>query len=123
MTALQCPARVFVARPGGAPGLAAALRAERIARVWCGPLPAAVATAEAAAALLGVGVVVRGGLRGLRVEGRLPAVLEEIADEHPGEAVLVVGDVCTLPGTGAGCLELEVDADGWRVVRRGAADD
>jgi hypothetical protein len=68
--------------------------------------------------------MVREDLRGLRLGGRLPAVLEEIADEHRGEAVLVVGDDRTLPETGteAGCVELEVDADGWRVVRPGAAD-
>jgi probable phosphoglycerate mutase len=120
MSALQCPARVFVARPGDAEALAAALRAQRIARVWCGPLPPSVQTAETVAAVLGVDVVVREDLRELRVAGRPPAVLEEIADQYRGEAVLVVGDDLTLPD--AGHVELEVDADGWRLVRRDAAD-
>ena len=115
MSALQCPARLFVARSGGAQALAAALRGERIARVWCGPLPPSVATAETVAAVLGVGVEVREGLRRLRLDGGPPAVLEEVADEHRGEAVLVVGDEHTLPD--AGYVELEVDADGWRLVR------
>jgi probable phosphoglycerate mutase len=66
-------------------------------------------------------------------------VLEEVADQHPGEAVLVVGHGgailaalpelvgsprasaydLTLPN--AGHVDLEVDADGWRLVRYGEA--
>ena len=69
-----------------------------------------------------------------QIVARVQAVLEEVADEHPGEAVLVVGHggaiLATLPqlvglprhrGAGvtlAHCavIELEKDADGWRLV-------
>ena len=158
--------------------LAAQLRGERVARIWCSPLARAVQTAEiVAAALAGDGlldVVVREGLReygvgslagthadereelgpvfeawaagddeatipgGERVAdvvARVSAVLREIADEHPGETVLVVSHggavLATLPELvgrprasaydltlpNAGWAELAVDADGWRLVR------
>lgn len=139
--------------------LADRLRGERIARVWCSPLARAVQTAEIAAAALGVDVVVREGLResgggqlgGAAVDARAPipegedavagvvervqAVLREVADAHPGEAVLVVGHRSTLlaalPGLvgrprsstddieppDVGHVTLEADADGWRLVR------
>lgn len=85
MTDLQCAARVFVARHGEAVYesellsdaggslsplgrdqarlLADQLAGERIARVWCSSMSRAVQTAEIAAAVLGVDVVVRDGLR------------------------------------------------------------
>ncbi len=85
MTDLQCAARVFVARHGEADyesallgdfggslssrgreqarALAQSLAGERIARVWCSPMARAVQTAEIAAGVLGVDVVVREGLR------------------------------------------------------------
>ncbi len=200
MSSLQCPARIFLARHGEAAyetdlvtedggsltalgrrqarDLGERLRSERIARVWCSPLSRAVQTAELAAGVLGVDVVVREGLREYGVgslagtdgdeaatigsvfrawaEGdddatidggesvdaivaRVRAVLDEVADAHPGEAVLVVShggailasapeltgrsrlssyDV-VLPATGF--VELEADADGWRIVRWGPA--
>ena len=195
MSALQCPARVFIARHGEAEyettlitddggsltpagrsqarALAAQLRGERVARVWSSPLSRAVQTAEIAAAALGVDVVVREGLREYGVgslagtdgdergyfedvfrrwtEGddeveiaggertadfvaRVQATLEEIADAHPGEAVLVISHggaiLATVPqlvglprshGLGltlanCGVIEVERDADGWRLV-------
>lgn len=199
MSALQCPARVFLARHGEAEyetalvtddggsltargreqsrALAERLRGERVARVWTSPLSRAVQTAEIAAAALDVDVVVREGLREYGVGslagtdgdeaavvgpvlrawvegdegatipggepvagivGRVRGVLDEIADAHPGEAVLVVTHGGTIQATvpellglpraaaydlvlpGAGLVELEADADGWRLVRRDA---
>ncbi len=196
MNDLQCPARVFVARHGlaeyesdlvtddggsltregrdQARSLAERLRGEKIARVWSSPLSRAVQTAEIAAAVLGVDVVVREGLReygvgslvgtdadetavigpvfrawaegddGATIRGgerigdlvaRVCDVLEEVADEHRGEAVLVVSHggailsaVHVLAGlprlsaydrvlAGCGFAELETDANGWRIVR------
>ena len=194
MADLQCPARVFLARHGEADhesdlvtddggSLSAAgrrqaralgerLRGERIAGVWCSPSSRAVQTAEIAAAVLGVGVTVREGLReygvgslagtsgdegavigsvfrawadgddAATIEGgeavaaiveRVRRVLEQVADEHRGEAVLVVshgGAVrATLPELvglprpagadlvlpGGGHVVLERDAHGWRL--------
>lgn len=85
MSDLQCPTRLFLARHGEADHetslvtdhggwLSAAgraqsrelgerLRGERIARVWSSPMSRAVQTAEIAAGVLGVDVVVREGLR------------------------------------------------------------
>lgn len=196
MSSLQCPARIFLARHGEAEyetelvtddggsltrrgreqarALADRLRGERIARVWSSPLSRAVQTAEIAAGVLGVDVVVREGLREYgvgalagtagdeaatigpvfrawtegddeaRIEGgepvagivaRVREVLEEVADAHPGEAVLVVSHggailasapwLAGLPRASAydvvvpatGFAELEADADGWRLVR------
>ncbi|WP_205470977.1 histidine phosphatase family protein [Nocardioides sp. SYSU D00038] len=193
MSSLQCPARLYVARHGEteyetqlvsddggsltargreqARELGERLRGERIARVWCSPLSRAVQTAEIAAGVLGVDVVVREGLREYAVgdlagsdadeastigpvlrawaEGddeatipgagrvadwvaRVGGVLEEVADAHPGEAVLVVSHggaiLSTVPQLGgrprrsaadvtlphAAYLAVERDADGWR---------
>ncbi|PKW25953.1 histidine phosphatase family protein [Phycicoccus duodecadis] len=165
MSDLHCPARVFLARPGeaedetGPPtaagggltatgrdqarALAERVRDENVARVWSSPLPRAVQTAEIAAAVLGVPVVVRDGLRecdagipaGERiadVAARVRGVLEEVADTHRGEAVLVVShggafaaglpDLVGAPRTSGhdltpppgGTLALEADEDGWR---------
>jgi probable phosphoglycerate mutase len=67
--------------------------------------------------------------------GRVAAALDEVADTHPGEAALVVShggailasvpQLAGLPRThglgvtlaNGGALELEKDADGWRLVR------
>ena len=196
MSSLQCPARILLARHGEAEyetelvtdhggtltargraqsrALAERLRGERIARVWSSPLSRAVQTAEIAAGVLGVDVVVREGLREYGVGslagtdgdevavvgaafrawvegdeaatipggesiagivGRVRGVLEEIADTHPGEAALVVGHGGSILGTvpvlvgrprssayelvlpNTGLVELEADADGWRLVR------
>jgi probable phosphoglycerate mutase len=85
-----------------------------------------------------------GGERVAGIVARMVTVLEEIADEHPGETVLVIshgGAIMTmlagLPGLAgrpraaaydrtlpnAGWAELAVDADGWRLVRFGEARD
>jgi probable phosphoglycerate mutase len=155
MSALQCPARVFVTRPGEATyeagdvgddggwltrtgreqsaALAVRLGGERIARVWSSPLPRAVQTAEIVAGALGVDVVVRTGLRA-DSGGGIGPVLAEAADEHPGEGVLVVSHASAILATVpqlvglphghsrtmtlpcCGVVELEADADGWRLV-------
>lgn len=98
MTDLQCPARVYVARCGGAADeLAAALAGERIARVWSGPVGASLA--EQVAERLGCGTSVEAELD--RAEADVPAagpvLLEGLAgaftgieDLHRGEAVLVL---------------------------------
>ena len=195
MSDLQCPTRVFVARHGEAEyehelvsddggsltargrsqarELAEALRDERISRVWTSSLSRSVQTAEIAAAVLGVDVVVREGLReyavgdlagadeseaayfgevfrqwvdgdataqiagGERTDdfvARVTRVLDEVADQHRGEAVLVIShggailatvpQLVGLPRTrGLGVtlpngspIELETDGDGWRLV-------
>jgi broad specificity phosphatase PhoE len=163
VSSLQCPTRVFVVRHGEAEyetdavtddggsltplgraqarGLAERLRGERISRVWTSPLSRAVQTAEIAAGPLGVDVVVREGLReipgGDRIDSfvdRVATVFEEVADQHRGEAVLVVSHggailaaVPHLPGLPAafvrdrtlencGVIELVTDAEGWQPV-------
>lgn len=192
MSDLQCAARVFVARHGEAVyesellsdaggwlsplgreqarRLAAEMAPERISRVWTSDMSRAVQTGEIVAAQLGVGVVVRTGLRefgvgdaagttgdpdpfaatfaawldgdldaripggetGHDVVGRYRTVLEEVADAHRGEAVLVVshgGVMCLalsalarnltvshsrdLPMPNGGVVALEADTDGW----------
>ncbi|WP_210440455.1 histidine phosphatase family protein [Nocardioides xinjiangensis] len=192
MADLQCAARVFVARHGEARyeselvsdsggwlsplgrqqarALADRLAGERVAAVWSSPMARAVQTAEVAAAVLGVDVVVREGLRefgvgdhaggtgdpdpfrdtfgawlagdldarvpgaesGAEVVARVAAVLQEVADTHRGEAVLVVshgGAVCAavpalarnldpahaldVPLGHCDVVALEGDADGW----------
>lgn len=92
MSSLHCPARVLVARHGEAEyetdlcndhggsltalgrkqarELGTSLLGERVARVWTSPMSRAVQTAEIAAGLLGVDVVVREDLREYGV-GRL----------------------------------------------------
>lgn len=164
MSSLQCPSRVFVARHGEAEYeseilsdaggsltargrqqarvLAEQLRSQRVARIWSSDMSRAVQTAEIAAAVLGVGVVIREGLREFGVGGervvdvvdRVTSVLEEAADEHRGEAILVVSHggailagvphLVGLPAgfardrtlANCGVIELETDADGWRAV-------
>jgi broad specificity phosphatase PhoE len=157
---LQCPARVYVVRhadaePTGASydaggaltekgraqarALAESLRGARIARVHASTMRRARETGEAVAAALGVGLEVHEGLCEVGVESedavvaRVAAELDAIADQHRGEAVLVVGHQAALGltlarlvprGTGVPAwsgdgdfpIVLEGDADGW-VVR------
>lgn len=144
MSDLQCAARLFIACSadgrGQALDLAETLAAQRIARIWTSPLVRARETAEIAAARLGVEVVVR---HELADEGpadqetadlvdRVRGVLEEAADLHRGESVLVVshgavidrvvpslavnlraGHGLAAPMPPGGVVELDGDADGW----------
>jgi probable phosphoglycerate mutase len=169
---LQCAARLFIARHGeadlaarerssaaGAPPtvegvrqvreLAEQLRPVRISTVCSSPDPAASASAQAAAADLDVASRVVDGLQGLDpAEGepaavaRFQAAVEEIADLHRGEDVLVFshGDVMSLviPMLSGNVradladghrlppcvpVRVDVDADGWRLDSWPAADD
>ena len=82
--------------------MAEALRGARIARVHTSSMPRARETGEVVAAVLGVGVEVHDGLREVGVESedavvaRVIAELDDIADQHRGEAVLVVGHQAAL---------------------------
>lgn len=139
MSDVHCPATLLLAGPGEkgegavaaltfggrreARGLAASLADRRVALVYAGDDLAAVQTAEVVAAALGLHVQVRPSL-GTSYDGSAGvAELEDIADAHRGETVLVVtrrdvlrSVVATLlPGAAApaSLVELAVDADGW----------
>ncbi len=121
MSDLQCPTRVFLARHGEADyetdlvtddggslspagrrqarELGERLRGERIARVWCSPLSRAVQTAEIAAAVLGVDVVVREGLREYGVGALAGTTADEGAELGPVFGAWVAGDdAARIPG-------------------------
>lgn len=122
-----------------AAALAASLRDRRVAAIWCSDMARAVQTAEIVAAVLGVSVRVRAGLRetsagetGEDVVRRVSAELESAADQFRGETMLVVshgGSISLtvpflatnvandfargrLPANCASC-EITADADGW----------
>jgi broad specificity phosphatase PhoE len=114
--------------------------------VYTSAAPEAVRTAEAVAAVTGVGVSVSEDLResgdesGGEVRARVARELGAIADLHRGETVLVVSHTATLqtgvpPLVGLGeeygaahpvppgaVVEVAADADGW-VLRSWAASD
>lgn len=136
MADLQCPARLFVARGVEEPEasrLGDRLAGERIAHVYTSPRAVAVQAAGLVAARFGTGVTVReelveasaGGESEGEVLVRFSSVLEEIADAHRGEAVLVLSHASVMDtvlpalvgrtgrGTGAEVVHLERDADGW----------
>lgn len=123
MTPLLPPTRVFLARHGEADyesdlvtdhggslsatgraqatALARSLRGEGVTRVWCSPLSRAVQTAEIAAAVLGLDVVVREGLREYGVgslagtRGDEAAVIGPVFDDWvagDGEATIKGGE-------------------------------
>lgn len=144
MSDVHCPATLLLTGPGETGGgavaaltfrgrtqvrdLAAALTDRRVALVYSGDDLAAVQTAEVVAGALGLHVEVRPAL-GTSYDGHDGvAALEDVADAHRGETVLVVAAREVLrsvvprlvPGAAeaasAAVLELAVDADGW-VVR------
>lgn len=121
MSDLQCATRLFLARHGEADyesdlvtddggslsavgrgqsrDLGERLRGERIARIWCSPLSRAVQTAEIAAAVLGVDVVVREGLREYSVGALAGTDADESAELGPVLAGWVAGDdTARIPG-------------------------
>jgi 2,3-bisphosphoglycerate-dependent phosphoglycerate mutase len=121
MSDLQCATRLFLARHGEADyesvlvtdeggslspvgrgqarELGERLRGERIARVWCSPLSRAVQTAEIAAGVLGVDVVVREGLREYGVGALAGTGADEAAELGPVFRRWVDGDdTATIPG-------------------------
>jgi probable phosphoglycerate mutase len=161
MSDLQCPATVIVAVPAetelgddgpGSAGsltshgreqaraLGESLRDRRVAAVWSSDLTPAKQIAEIAAAVLGIGVRVRPGLRdggdgrpgesSNEVVARVRRELETLADQMRGETALVVGHRGAVdltlaelvgrrpgeslePSDGCACCELAVDAGGW----------
>ncbi len=148
MSDLQCPATFLVVRVdrlgegwrGQVAGLAEQLRDRRLAAVYGGTTAPAVAVSAALADGLGVPShtlappTPPGGPADRAAVGRYRAALEELADLHRGETVLVVDDGQVLEpaltplvprGLGAGPgrtsyrpVSLEVDGDGWRLVDR-----
>lgn len=151
MSDLQCPVRVLlVAREGHRFGpLGDTLRPQRLARIYGGPEASARHTAARLSDDLGVPAVVLAGLAGppgpadqvtadresTDAQPALRRLMDGLADEHRGEAVLIVGDERVLaalaprragigaPAAGADPLPPDVviavegDADGWRLVR------
>jgi len=117
--ALHCAATLLLARLGDEQwtrSVAERVRAEHVARVWSGSAPAARAQARLAAGLLGVDAVVLAGVEpeaagSTGADGAYRAALDEIADLHRGETVLV------LTGHVEHDLQrLEIGDDGWRVL-------
>jgi 2,3-bisphosphoglycerate-dependent phosphoglycerate mutase len=121
MSDLQCPTRVFVARHGEADyetdlvtdqggwlspagraqarALGERLLGQRIARVWSSPMSRAVQTAEIAAGVLGVDVVVREGLREYGVGAIAGTAVSERDVLRPVFDAWVAGDdAATIPG-------------------------
>ena len=149
MSDLQCPATFLVVGVntlgegwhGEVAGLAERLRDRRVAAVYGGTAAPAAAVAAALAGGLGLPshtLAEPPTPPGDRPDGaaavRCRAGLEELADLHRGETVLVVDDSQVLepalapllrggPGAGPGRtpyrpLTLELDGDGWRLVDR-----
>ncbi len=134
MSSLQCATTLLLIPDGGrAAGLTARLTGRRVAHVWTSPHAPAAQTARLVAPGLGVGVTTRPELRERGPEEpaadaveRIGGCLAEIADQHPGETVLVVShdalrltvpqwarmDVAPQRLTSAALIEVAVDADG-----------
>lgn len=148
MSDLQCAATLLICCAGDADDAGLTLPARREARelgqslgsarlsmVYSSSAPAAVQTAELAAAASGIAVRLRDGLGGSpEARDRVAEELQTIVDQHRGETVLVVSDAAAvrsvvpplaknLPddyGTGhdappCSVTELAVDGDGWLV--------
>ncbi len=155
MSDLYCPATLVCACPAEdrdqAQALADALRGRRIAAVYSSDTSPAVRTAEIVAASLEVATTACPSLRRAAVGSEVApesdadvferhrSQLEEIADLHRGETVLVLGDrtalSLVLPGLAsnltprwaedhalgdAETVELDGDADGWLLRRWGS---
>ena len=147
MSDLQCPATFLVVRVhtlgkgwrGQVAGLTERLRDSRVAAVYAGTTAPAVAVSAALADGLGVPShpLAAPPTPGVPGDGtavaRCRTALEELADLHRGETVLVVDDgqvlepaLAPLVGRGPGAgptppyrpVALEVDGDGWRLVDR-----
>lgn len=117
---LQCPARlVLVAEPAALLAAAGDPADRRIARIYA---PAAEAVPASVAERLGttVGVVpelrapAAGEPRDETVR-RIAAAVDELADQHRGETVLLLADPAFLGLTGSSA-EVEHDGTGWWVV-------
>lgn len=130
MADLQCAVRVLLVCPGAPAG---ALADQRVARVWSGSGPGETQAAERLAEQLGVTAVAGDGL-----ESRFAAELEEIADTHRGETVVVVlprdrleeslAQLVAVPADGQAGREADAgrplvllgDSDGWVLEGPGA---
>jgi len=119
MSDLQCPATLLIVEPctgDSAQPLAAALTQRNVAAVYAWPVDQALETAEVVGARLAAATRVLDDGAGPAGGGPL-GVLQELADLHRGETVVVVGAaVSSALGRTAGrreVLELRVDADGW----------
>ncbi|WP_227486659.1 hypothetical protein [Nocardioides malaquae] len=141
MSSLQCPATLLVAACGAVAEASAAevvrdwyaqLAHRRVASVWSAPSAGARAVARDLSVRLGCPVQLRpdldDGVPGQGAASTLREVLQEAADLHRGETVLVLLGAATpgdaleriVGGTSRGhrdtdLVELEVDEE-WRVV-------
>lgn len=138
MSSLQCPATLLLTvtqEPEQASELARRLEGRRVAGVWSGTALPLTRTSDLLADALGVRVTPRTGLDAVGAgehetvaSARLEEVLQEVADLHRGETVLLVGDADLLltcvPGVArmaarpaplapGGLVELEADEEWW----------
>ena len=144
MSDLQCPATMLIARHGDADQvrvLVEQVRPRRVAAVYSSRMDRAVESAELAASELGVRSAAVDGLQessgelAVAVLKRFTKAIEEIADVHRGETVLVFTHSgamsLVIPRLSVNMrndtaaqriphhcapVEVEVNADGWRVV-------
>ncbi|MDT0201011.1 hypothetical protein [Nocardioides sp. AE5] len=107
MSDLQCPARVYVV-PGSVPSADAVpgLREANVARVYGDSL--GLARAVTLADELDAPVELRLDLPHLAADSPIPAVLDDLADVHRGEAIALVVDVPE-------ALVCDRDMAGWRI--------
>lgn len=121
MSDLQCAATLVLAAPSEraeALALGERLAMRRIAAVWTGDGASQRQTAELVAGVLGLPVTARPGLDALDPgdAGDDRGALQEIADQHRGETVLVLLPASPVAGLRLGpdeIAELRIDGDGW----------
>jgi hypothetical protein len=150
--ALHCPATLLLAPPGDERqmlAIAQRVAGDHVARVWSGRLPAHTAAARVAADALDVGAVEVDGLEEVGAAEltagaleRVREALSHIADQHRGEAVLVLapGGVISVvvpalvgglradraseeAGSAAEPTRVEIGDDGWRALGRPGGPD
>ncbi|MEZ0581084.1 hypothetical protein [Nocardioides sp. MH1] len=111
MSDLHCAATLLVTPSDRVPALVDELAGARVAHVWSDGTTETHVAARSAAARLGVGITERADVG---------AHLDEVADEHRGETVLVVvGAVAGAVAGDAEVTEVRIDGDGrisrpWR---------
>lgn len=124
---LHCPVTLHLLAPdeqARSAEIAEELRHEHVAMVYAAASPAAAGTAEELGRLLDVSVRVDADLSDLDVAGfgrgahpvrHCAQALEDIADLHRGEHVIVVGGVAT-GGDDMVLRRLEIGDDGWDLL-------